>query len=174
MTETRRHTRSAVASEGLARCVDSVQARACARDTGEHAAHEVGPMLTDLISLPRRRSAPVRDTSQARVPLLAFVADDDTETALRGGLLNTVEGVDIRRGTILHAIRHLAKEPTPRALVVDISGVRKPAVRAGQPRRRLHAGREGAGARRGRRCQLLSRAGAQHGRRRIRAQAADA
>ena len=60
------------------------------------------------------------------MPLLAFVADDETETALRGGLLNTVEGVEIRRGTILHAIRHLAKEPTPRALVVDIARVANP------------------------------------------------
>jgi pilus assembly protein CpaE len=71
--------------------------------------------------------APIRDSAQARVPLLAFVSDDETETALRGGLLNTVEGVDIRRGTILHAIKHLAKEPTPRALVVDITHVANPA-----------------------------------------------
>jgi pilus assembly protein CpaE len=70
--------------------------------------------------------APVRDSAQARVPLLAFVADDETETALRGGLLNTVEGVEIHRGTILHAIRHLAKEPTPRVLVVDIARVANP------------------------------------------------
>jgi pilus assembly protein CpaE len=60
------------------------------------------------------------------VPLLAFVADDDTEAALRGGLLNSVEGVEIRRGTILHAIKHLAKAPTPRALVVDIARVANP------------------------------------------------
>jgi pilus assembly protein CpaE len=71
--------------------------------------------------------APIRDSAQARVPLLAFVSDDETETALRGGLLNTVECVDIRRGTILHAIKHLAKEPTPRALVVDITHVANPA-----------------------------------------------
>lgn len=71
-------------------------------------------------------AAPVRDSAQARCPLLAFVADDDTEAALRGGLLNTVKGVDIRRGTVVHAIRHLAKEPTPRVLVVDISEVTNP------------------------------------------------
>jgi pilus assembly protein CpaE len=69
---------------------------------------------------------PERDTSEARVPLLAFVSDDDTETALRAGLLNTVDGVHVHRGTILHAIKYLAKEPTPRALVVDISGVPNP------------------------------------------------
>jgi pilus assembly protein CpaE len=54
------------------------------------------------------------------------VADDETETALRGGLLNTVEGIEIRRGTVLHAIKYLAKEPTPRTLIVDISGVANP------------------------------------------------
>src|SRR5690349_9572487 len=70
--------------------------------------------------------APERDTSRARVPLMAFVSDDDTETALRGGLLNTVDGVEVRRGTILHAIKHLAKEPTPRALIVDIARVPHP------------------------------------------------
>ena len=91
---------------------------------------------------------PERDSSQARLPLLAFVADDDTEAALRGGLLNTVEGVEIRRGTILHAIKHLAKEPTPRALVVDITRRGKSAGRAGQSCPRLHAGRQGAGHRR--------------------------
>jgi pilus assembly protein CpaE len=69
---------------------------------------------------------PERDTSEARVPLLAFVSDDDTETALRGGLLNTVDGVEIHRGTILHAIKYLAKEPTPRALIVDIADVPHP------------------------------------------------
>jgi pilus assembly protein CpaE len=71
-------------------------------------------------------ATPVRDSSRARVPLLAFVADDETETALRGGLLNAVEGAEIHRGTILHAVRHLANEPTPRTLVVDISGVENP------------------------------------------------
>ena len=86
-------------------------------------------------------AAPVRDTSHARVPLLAFVADDDTETALRGGLLNTVDGVEVHRGTILHAIKHLAKEPTPRALIVDIARVAHPTGGAGKPGTRLHAGR---------------------------------
>jgi pilus assembly protein CpaE len=71
-------------------------------------------------------TAPLRDAAQSRIPLLGFVADDDTETALRGGLLNAVEKADIRRGTILHAIRHLANEPTPRALVVDVAGVANP------------------------------------------------
>ena len=68
-------------------------------------------------------AGPVRDSSQARTLLLAFAADDETEAALRTGLLNATNDVDIRRGTILHAIKHLAKVPTPRILIVDISGV---------------------------------------------------
>ena len=72
------------------------------------------------------KAAPLRDSAGDRVPLLAFVADDETATALRGGFANAVEGIDIRRGTILHAIKHLAKEPTPRALVVDIADVANP------------------------------------------------
>jgi len=71
-------------------------------------------------------ASPERDSSDARGALLAFVADVESEAALRGGLLNTVDGVEVRRGTILHAIKYLAKKPTPRALVVDISGVANP------------------------------------------------
>ena len=79
--------------------------------------------LLDHDSVP---GMPIRDSSGARVPLLAFVTDNETETALRGGLVNTMDGIVVRRGTILHAIRHLTKEPTPRVLVVDISGVSNP------------------------------------------------
>ena len=71
-------------------------------------------------------TSPERDSSDARGALLAFVADAESEAAVRGGLLNTVDGVEVRRGTILHAIKHLAKKPTPRALIVDISGVANP------------------------------------------------
>src|SRR5689334_3969908 len=73
-------------------------------------------------------AVPLRDSSQERLSLLAFVADDDSEAALRGGLANAGNGIEIRRGTILHAIRHLAKQPTPRTLVVDISGVTNPLI----------------------------------------------
>jgi pilus assembly protein CpaE len=72
------------------------------------------------------QTAQVRDSSQARVALLAFLADDETAAALKGGLLNTVEEIEVRRGTILHAVKYLAKEATPRVLVVDIAGVANP------------------------------------------------
>jgi pilus assembly protein CpaE len=76
--------------------------------------------------VPLAHVAQLRDSSQARKPLLAFVADDESEAALRAGLLDIVEGFEIRRGTILHAIKCLAGEPTPRTLIVDISGVANP------------------------------------------------
>jgi pilus assembly protein CpaE len=73
-----------------------------------------------------QNAAPLRDSSDARIPLLAFVADDGSEAAIRAGLVNTVEGLEIQRGTILHAIRYLAKKPTPRVLIVDITDVDSP------------------------------------------------
>ena len=105
---------------------------------------------------------------------MAFVSDDETEAALRGGLLNTVESVEVHRGTILHAIKFLAKEPTPRALVVDIARVPNPLdeldnlSRVCTPDVRVLVIGDDS------RCRALSRTGAQHGRRRIRAQTADA
>ncbi len=82
--------------------------------------------VSDIVVSEASHAAPIRDSAEARLPLLAFVTDDDTETALRGGLLNAVEGVEIRRGTIVHAIKYLAKAPTPRALLVDITHVANP------------------------------------------------
>ena len=58
--------------------------------------------------------------------LLAFVSDDASATALRAGLSDVMEDVQVQRGTILTAIRHLEKRPTPPALVVDVSGVPSP------------------------------------------------
>jgi len=84
---------------------------------------EDSPVLSEALAT---HVAPIRDSSQTRVPLLAFVADDETESALRGGFVNIAGGFEIRRGTILHAIKYLAKASTPRTLVVDISGVANP------------------------------------------------
>jgi pilus assembly protein CpaE len=71
-------------------------------------------------------AAPVRDSSDARLPLLAFVSDDATEAALRDGFIATAGNPEIRRGNILHATRYLARQPTPRCLVVDISKIPNP------------------------------------------------
>ena len=71
-------------------------------------------------------AGPIRDSSDARLPLLAFVADDESEAALRDGFSSTAGNPEIRHGTILHAIKFLARQPTPRCLVVDISKISNP------------------------------------------------
>ena len=64
-----------------------------------------------------------------RVALLAFAADADTESVLREVLLEMLpNGIEVRRGGIRAAIAVLQKMPTPKALIVDISGEDQPLV----------------------------------------------
>lgn len=63
-----------------------------------------------------RRTAIEPDT------LLAFVGDEETEAALRGGLIGATPNLTIVRGKIQQAIRYLEREATPRFLVVDVVG----------------------------------------------------
>jgi pilus assembly protein CpaE len=60
--------------------------------------------------------------------IVAFVADEASIATLRAGLVNLGDGADVRRGTVQHAIRYLAKGAPPRALVVDIEGLSDPQV----------------------------------------------
>ena len=60
-----------------------------------------------------------------RPALIAFVADEASEAAIRGGLGDML-GAQIRRGTVRSASKLLEKETTPRVLIVDISGVDDP------------------------------------------------
>ena len=73
-------------------------------------------------------SAPVVGTQRPdRAPLIAFVSDQETETALREGLLEAVpQGFEIRRGTVRAAIAALHKMPTPHVLIVDVTGEEQP------------------------------------------------
>ena len=62
-----------------------------------------------------------------RAPLVAFVADPASETALREGLADAAPfGLEVRRATIRQAIAALQKMPTPRVVIVDISGEDQP------------------------------------------------
>ena len=62
-----------------------------------------------------------------RVRLMAFVTDAASEAALREGLADvSSEGIVMRRMTCRQAIAFLRKTPTPRALIVDISGEEQP------------------------------------------------
>ncbi len=62
-----------------------------------------------------------------RASLLGFVADADSEAVLREGLSQAIpNGFEVRRGNVRTALAALAKTPTPRALIVDITGESQP------------------------------------------------
>ena len=67
-----------------------------------------------------------------RLALLAFIADAGTEAVIREALLEVLPtGVDVRRGNIRVATAALQKMPTPRTLIVDVSGEEQPLVLLG-------------------------------------------
>ena len=79
------------------------------------------------------RSAEAADGSEARADrttVLAFLLDDTTEAALRGGLVDNLSSVQIRRGGIKGAVRALKSEISPRVLLVDISGIEDDPIKA--------------------------------------------
>jgi pilus assembly protein CpaE len=62
-----------------------------------------------------------------RPELIAFVADAQSEEALRTGLADFVdEAIDLRRGGIRAAIQAMQKAATPRLLLIDVSGEDEP------------------------------------------------
>jgi len=79
-------------------------------------------------------AAAARETARAalaaaggdRPGFVAFVADEATETALRGALAQLAEGMQIRRGNIRTATKALERELTPLVLLVDIAGIEDP------------------------------------------------
>jgi pilus assembly protein CpaE len=68
-----------------------------------------------------------------RPTVIAFVRDQDTETALREGLIEAVpQGFDIHRATVQSAMVALQNMPTPRVLIVDVSGEDQPLSALGE------------------------------------------
>jgi pilus assembly protein CpaE len=66
-------------------------------------------------------------TRPDRPGLIAFLADAQSEIALRDGLADVVaEAFDIRRGGIRAAIAGMQKNATPRVLIVDVGGEEQP------------------------------------------------
>lgn len=63
-------------------------------------------------------------TSRAdRMPLLAFIADAQSEAVLHEGLHEALpRGFEVRRGNVRTALHDLAHMTTPQALVIDITG----------------------------------------------------
>ncbi len=71
--------------------------------------------------------APSASGRGGRTEVLAFVQDAETEAALRIGLLGAAqEDIVVHRGDSRSALAAMNKMPTPRVLVVDISGDEQP------------------------------------------------
>ncbi len=88
-------------------------------------------MPPDTVSLAETPAAERERPDRPR--LIAFVSDQDTETALREGLLEAVpQGFEIRRGTVRAAMAALQKMPTPHVLIVDVSGEDQPLSALGE------------------------------------------
>ncbi len=83
-----------------------------------------------LASDPSTETSEARDGAGDRTTVLAFLLDDPTEAALRGGLVDQLSSVQIRRGGIKGAVRALKHELSPRVLLVDISGVDEDPIKA--------------------------------------------
>ncbi|MFC7738515.1 CpaE family protein [Roseomonas sp. GCM10028921] len=73
-----------------------------------------------------KESSYVAAEGAPRLPLVAFVTDEESEAALRGGLVDLGVGLTVRKGDARTAARALEREPTPYALLVDISGLADP------------------------------------------------
>ncbi len=63
-----------------------------------------------------------------RPGFVAFLDDERSELALRNGLAEQAGALLLRRGGIRAAIKALEREPTPRVLLVDLSGVEDPVM----------------------------------------------
>jgi pilus assembly protein CpaE len=80
------------------------------------------PVNPDTIVAEAAPSNVTRRTATEPDSFLAFVGDEETEAALRGGLIGAAPNLSVVRGKIQQAIKHLEREATPRFLVVDIVG----------------------------------------------------
>jgi pilus assembly protein CpaE len=70
--------------------------------------------------------APSPSARSGRAQVLAFVSDAETEAVLRLGLFAASEDLVVLRGNSRSAITAMGKLPTPRVLIVDISGDEQP------------------------------------------------
>jgi pilus assembly protein CpaE len=81
---------------------------------------------------PRARAAGEAATANDRAAILAFVADAGSEAVLREALAEALpQGMEVRRGNVRTAIGVLARTPTPRTLIVDVSGEEQPLTSLG-------------------------------------------
>lgn len=84
------------------------------------------PLPREVPDAARGAARPTGQPLGDRPGCLAYIVDEASEAALRGGLPEILGDIQLRRGNIHAAIRALAQEPTPAILLVDISGVADP------------------------------------------------
>jgi len=79
------------------------------------------------VAMDTARPAAMPTLRHDRAALVAFINTAESEAALREGLADAArEGIEVRRGGIRAAIVALQRMPTPRILIVDISGEDQP------------------------------------------------
>jgi pilus assembly protein CpaE len=66
------------------------------------------------------------DTLGDRAAAIAFVADEATDAALRGGLTEFLGSLQIRRGGIRAAAKAMEQQMSPRVLIVDVADAADP------------------------------------------------
>jgi pilus assembly protein CpaE len=81
--------------------------------------------MSGTSAAPRTEPATVASNRPA---VVAFLADEESEAALRGGLGPLVEEMQVRRGTAATAARAMEREATPRVLIVDVAGMEDPSA----------------------------------------------
>lgn len=71
---------------------------------------------------------PIQPSTPLAIPrrVVGFVGDDGSAGALQAGLAGIEQTVEVKRGTIQHAIRFLEKDTNLQAIVVDIGNVEDP------------------------------------------------
>ena len=82
-------------------------------------------LASDVVSAQPSTAEPTAGTLD-RLAVLGFATDEASESALRGGLSDIADTLQIKRGDIKACIRLLEREGTPRVLVVDVSGLDEP------------------------------------------------
>jgi pilus assembly protein CpaE len=83
--------------------------------------------MRSILEAPAPIERPTSRLPVGRPPLLAFVADADTEKVLRDCLSQlAAPPVEVMRGGIAKAIEYLGGQRSPNTLIVDISGVDLP------------------------------------------------
>jgi pilus assembly protein CpaE len=84
------------------------------------------PVADDSASRADRAGGTPSEGQPGRAAAIAFITDDTTEAALRGGLVESMGSVQVRRGGVRAACRALESGASPRVLVVDVTGVEDP------------------------------------------------